>query len=136
MPHPSKACAVPFRRTKQGLEVLAFRHPFAGNQFVKGTLEDGEAPEMGACRELLEESGLSLNVEPILLDVQPVGDPPASWSFYAFETNSLPDKWDHWTEDGGGHTFSFFWHPLSQNLDDEWHSIFHEAFRIIRSTLP
>lgn len=132
----SKACAVPYRRSERGLEVLAFRHPLAGKQFVKGTLEDNEEPEVGACRELHEESGLSLELRPVLLGVQTVGNPPLPWCFFAFETDSLPDRWDHRTEDGGGQTFSFFWHFLDQDLDDGWHPIFHEAFRTIRSTLP
>ncbi|WP_410001350.1 NUDIX domain-containing protein [Rhizobium leguminosarum] len=42
----------------QGLEILAFTHPSAGNQFVKGTVEEGERPQDAAARELREESGL------------------------------------------------------------------------------
>ncbi|MGK9264493.1 NUDIX domain-containing protein [Sinorhizobium meliloti] len=51
------------RATKHGLEVLAFRHPSAGNQFVKGTIQQGEQPRDAAKRELLEESGLDCPIE-------------------------------------------------------------------------
>ena len=35
-----------------------FRHPLAGIQLVKGTVEPSESPEDAARRELFEESGL------------------------------------------------------------------------------
>ncbi|WP_222034522.1 NUDIX domain-containing protein [Rhizobium leguminosarum] len=53
-----KTCPVVTRRMNQGLEILAFTHPSAGNQFVKGTVEEGERPQDAAARELREESGL------------------------------------------------------------------------------
>ncbi|WP_332701490.1 NUDIX domain-containing protein [Devosia sp.] len=62
----AKVCAVPYRRPPSGFEVLAFRHPLAGNQFVEGTLEAGEDPAEGAYRELQEESGLTLGEPPAL----------------------------------------------------------------------
>lgn len=31
-------------RRRDSLEILAFRHPLAGSQLVKGTLENGGAP--------------------------------------------------------------------------------------------
>jgi hypothetical protein len=39
-----KACPIVTRATKHGLEVLAFRHTSAGNQFVKGTIQQGKQP--------------------------------------------------------------------------------------------
>ncbi|PJX25247.1 hypothetical protein CAP48_04060 [Advenella sp. S44] len=39
------ACSVVVRTSEDGLEVLAFRHPSAGKQFVKGTIEEGETPQ-------------------------------------------------------------------------------------------
>lgn len=131
-----KVCALPYRETSGRLEVLSFLHPFAGRQFVKGTLEVGEPPTIGASRELREESGLSPAASPILLGQDMIGSPPVRWHFYAFETRELPDGWGHWTEDGGGLLFSFFWHPLERDLDAEWHPIFHQAYRTIRSSLP
>lgn len=45
-------------RYQAGWQILAFTHPLAGRQLVKGTLESGESLEQGALRELFEESGL------------------------------------------------------------------------------
>lgn len=132
----TKVCALPYRRTASGLDVLSFLHPLAGRQFIKGTLEAGEDPTDGARRELQEESGLSLPASPILLGRHMIGSPALQWQFYAFETEDLPNSWSHWTEDGGGHFFSFFWHPVAKVLDDNWHPIFHQAFRAIRTSLP
>jgi hypothetical protein len=39
-----KACPIVTTATKHWLEVLAFRHPSAGNQFVKGTIQQGKQP--------------------------------------------------------------------------------------------
>jgi len=47
-----KACPVVLRVSKEILEVLAFIHPSAGKQFVKGTIENGETPQQAAEREL------------------------------------------------------------------------------------
>jgi len=131
-----KACAVPYRRNGQALEVLAFRHPLAGNQLVKGTIEADESPAAAAARELAEESGIVGAPRPIFLGRSAIGAPPLLWHVYAFAVESLPDRWDHRTEDGGGHVFSFFWHPLAADLDGDWHPIFHEGYRLIRAALP
>lgn len=132
----SKVCALPYRKKASRLEVLSFLHPLAGRQFIKGTLEHGEGPAEGACREMHEESGLLLTARPTLLGQDMIGSPAVQWHFYAFETFGLTDGWNHRTEDGGGLVFSFFWHPIDENLDDEWHPIFHQAFRTIRLSLP
>lgn len=55
-----KACPIVYRRCDGGAEVLAFIHPSAGKQFVKGTIEPGETPLDAADRELWEESGLTV----------------------------------------------------------------------------
>ena len=52
---PTKACPV----VLQGSKLLVFRHPSAGIQLVKGTIESGEGPEAAALRELREESGIA-----------------------------------------------------------------------------
>jgi hypothetical protein len=48
----------------------------------------------------------------------------------------LPDCWEHPTLDNFSHLFSFFWHPLSDDLDEQWHAQFHETFQVIRRRLP
>ncbi|MHC8286071.1 NUDIX domain-containing protein [Pseudomonas sp. XS1P51] len=46
-----KACPVVLRNIEQ-LEILAFRHPLAGLQLVKGSVEPGELTGAAAVREL------------------------------------------------------------------------------------
>jgi 8-oxo-dGTP pyrophosphatase MutT (NUDIX family) len=48
-----KACPVVLRSLGDG-EILAFEHPLAGWQLVKGTVEAGELPRDAAIRELYE----------------------------------------------------------------------------------
>lgn len=123
-----KACPVVTRSTDQGLEVLAFSHPLAGFQFVKGTIEKGETPSDAAKRELFEESGL-VCLEPLeLLGSVPMGLDLTPWHFYVWHSTGLPDTWSHDTSDDQGHNFAFFWHPIDLPLDESWHLIFHEAF--------
>ncbi|HFF5634371.1 TPA: NUDIX domain-containing protein, partial [Acinetobacter baumannii] len=47
-----------FRKINNNLEILVFRHPLAGIQIVKGTVEHQEQLEYAALRELYEESGI------------------------------------------------------------------------------
>ncbi len=130
-----KVCPVVHRSIGGVLEVLAFRHPSAGHQFVKGTIEDGEFPPAAALRELSEESGLNPIAAPRYLGQAPIGAPPIIWHFYAFKTNGLAQSWNHQTKDDFGHVFSFFWHPVAVDLDHHWHPVFHEALRTIRRAL-
>jgi 8-oxo-dGTP pyrophosphatase MutT (NUDIX family) len=130
-----KACPIVIRATKHGLEVLAFRHPSAGNQFVKGTIQQGEHPRDAAKRELLEESGLDCPIEMSFLGALHVGPEQILWHFFTWGSTGLPDQWKHAAEDDGGHTFAFFWHPIRVPLDEEWHPVFHEAFQFFASRL-
>lgn len=52
-----KACPVVLR-SRETLEILAFEHPLAGLQLVKGSVEPGESTDMAAVRELMEEAGI------------------------------------------------------------------------------
>jgi 8-oxo-dGTP pyrophosphatase MutT (NUDIX family) len=52
-----KVVPVILRHPTQSLEILAFRHPLAGSQLVKGTIEQGEKYDEAAIRELFEETG-------------------------------------------------------------------------------
>ena len=59
-----KALAAVVRSEAGPTDVLVFRHPFAGVQLPKGTVEPGETIEAATLRELREESGLTLNTTP------------------------------------------------------------------------
>lgn len=62
-----KVVPVILRQQKQVLEILAFRHPLAGSQLVKGTIEQGEKYDEAAIRELYEEAGLTAEPNPKLM---------------------------------------------------------------------
>lgn len=132
---PAKVCLVVHRTVDGNLELLAFRHPSAGNQFVKGTIAPNEDVQAAALRELREESGLTTTSATRYLGPDLIGNPAALWHFYAIEDDTLPQNWDYRTEDDFGHVFSFFWHPITQDLDQQWHAIFHEALESIRRTI-
>ncbi len=55
---PTKACPIVLRGPATALKVLAFRHPIAGIQLVKGSIEPGERVDAAVVRELLEEAGV------------------------------------------------------------------------------
>lgn len=128
MLYPTKVCPVVIRECEGRPQILAFAHPLAGKQFVKGTREIGEDLLIAARRELREESGLSAPEKLTFLGSEAIGDHRQVWAFFAWISSGLPDAWSHQTEDDQAHTFTFFWHPLDLPLNDEWHSIFHEAF--------
>jgi len=130
-----KVWPVVLRENAVALDVLAFRHPQAGKQFVKGTIEPGELPAVAAVRELREESGIALGEPMKLLGAHMSTLTGDQWHFYSYQNSQLPQRWTHQTEDDCGHLFSFFWHPTSKKLDEEWHPIFHEAFRFFASRI-
>lgn len=131
-----KACPVVLRTSQNGFKVLAFIHPSAGKQFVKGTIEIGETARQAAERELREESGLVVHSPMIFLGTQAIGIEGAPWHFFAYHSLSLPDTWLHATEDDFDHSFAFFWHSIQVSLDRDWHPIFHEAFKFFVPRLP
>jgi 8-oxo-dGTP pyrophosphatase MutT (NUDIX family) len=53
-----KVAAFITRETKDGLELLLFKHPYAYNQLPAGTVEPDETPESAVLRESFEETGL------------------------------------------------------------------------------
>lgn len=54
-----KVTAFVTRETNHGLELLLFKHPYAGIQIPAGTVEKDETPEKAVIREVQEETGLT-----------------------------------------------------------------------------
>ena len=132
---PTKSCPVVLRINNE-IEILAFQHPIAGHQLVKGTIELGEPPEKTALRELAEEAGISGAKIVSNMGLWDSGYQNQVWSFHLCITNQeTPDKWTHHTSDDGGHDFNFFWHPLSEPANAEWHEVFQGALSFIRTAL-
>ena len=130
-----KVAPVVLRRREQ-LEILAFRHPRAGTQLVKGTWEYGESGEDASLRELAEESGIeNANVVKALGQLSFRGI-RQHWHFYLCQVpGDLPDNWSFYTEDGGGHLFDFFWHGLNEPPGRGWHADFQRALFFLRRRL-
>ncbi len=131
---PTKVCPVVIRDVGLALEVLAFRHPQAGFQLVKGTIETHEHPATAAVRELAEEAGLHDARVMRALGVWPADYEEQIWAFYHIApAGSLPETWSHFTSDGGGHLFHFFWHPLYVAPGDGWHPVFVRALYYLQT---
>ena len=129
-----KVVPVIFRHVSQNIEILVFRHPIAGIQIVKGTVEANEKLEDAAIRELYEESGISsTNIHSYLGLHSPSESGPNRHVFVCYTTEILKDNWTHFCNDDGGLKFQFFWHPLAQEPTDEWHQLFKELFEFIKS---
>lgn len=79
-----KVCPVVFRRAGGGVDLLAFVHPCADRQFVKGSVNPGEPPEHAAKRELDEESGRRPGGQALYLGEAGIGAPPTPWLFFCF----------------------------------------------------
>jgi 8-oxo-dGTP pyrophosphatase MutT (NUDIX family) len=116
--------------------MLAFRHPLAKLQFVKGTIDQGEHPGDAARRELYEESGLIATKDPVFIDKNDHMPDGHTWYFYLCAVEEpIPDEWNFETLDDGGHIFSFFWHSIDHDLDSSWHPLFHDVFGFLRPRL-
>ena len=121
-------------RRRERLKILAFRHPQAGTQLVKGTLEKGEKAEDATLRELAEESGIENATVVRPLGQLTLREIAQHWRLYQSRVpGQLPDQWSFFTQDDGGHLFDFFWHELDKPTDDSWHQDFHRAMTLVRS---
>ncbi|SDB81328.1 NUDIX hydrolase [Acinetobacter boissieri] len=129
-----KVVPIIFRNFNQNIEILVFRHPIAGIQIVKGTVEANEKLEDAAIRELYEESGISSASIDSYLGLHHPSELKANWHvFVCHTTEDLKDSWVHSCNDDGGLEFNFFWHPLAEEPTDEWHQIFKELLEFIKS---
>jgi len=118
------------------VELLSFLHPKAGKQIIKGTIEPGEEATAAALRELGEESGIIDATAVRSLGIWQAGLLGQIWSFtLCAPAHPLPEQWSHYTTDGGGHIFRFFWQPLTDPLDDAWHPLFVGAINFVRAQL-
>lgn len=133
MKFTDKACPVLLRRREGKLQILAFRHPKAGAQIVKGTVEEDEEPHETVLRELAEESGIDdARLVEALGKLVLRGNKQRWHIFLCDVARILPDSWSHYTKDGGGHFFDFFWHDLEETPGDEWRPAFRTALGFIR----
>ena len=131
----NKACPVILRHNNNKLELLAFEHPNAGNQLVKGNIKKAEPLESACIRELAEESGIQGKVVKQLGIWEP-NFKNQVWGFCLMHYDDvLPDTWNFQTQDDGGHVFSFFWQPLDKPLNENWKDVYRQAFHHIKNTL-
>lgn len=140
-----KAVAVVLRPGATGHEVLVFRHPDAGVQLPKGTVEPQEMIEAAVLRELEEESGLDLRTQPEFIGTwqRTVGGGPKEdgpleineWHIGILRTDAdLPDHWHHQAHGSpaeDGLIFKFFWIPVDETLADALHPVFAETAAMI-----
>jgi len=128
-----KVCPYVLRRAGVHQEILAFRHPVAGCQLIKGTLEPGEAVEAGALRELHEEAGLAGTVADGSRWSSAEVAESQIWHFVPVNVPPLPDHFDFFCADDGGHLFGFFWWPMAKQAGPDWHLMFVRALAEIRA---
>jgi 8-oxo-dGTP pyrophosphatase MutT (NUDIX family) len=132
---PNKACPVVTRNIAGGRAVLAFRHPLAGCQLVKGTINEGEDPAAAAIRELHEEAGVTARVIRNL-GLWIANHKEQVWSCHlCLPLEELPQMWRHRCHDDGGHDFQFFWQSLDDEPGPEWHPVHRRALAFVRAAL-
>lgn len=131
----AKACAVVLRGGGPDTEILVFRHPLAGVQLVKGSVEPGEAAADATMRELGEEAGITGRAVLGSLGVSETIAAGQVWHFFRFDGAGLPERWMHRCADDGGHDFAFFWHRLADAPGDDWYPIFMAALAHVRAQL-
>jgi 8-oxo-dGTP pyrophosphatase MutT (NUDIX family) len=127
-----KACPVVFRDPSLQ-QILAFQHPRAGRQLVKGRIEPGENARAAALRELAEEAGIDDMAIATDLGTWHSGHNGQIWSLQlcTFKTR-LPETWTHYCADDGGHEFKFFWHDVNHEPDEGWRPQYRRALQAIR----
>ncbi|MFK0038149.1 NUDIX hydrolase [Pseudomonas monteilii] len=128
---PGKVCPVVLSSSPPS-RLLLFRHPMAGTQLVKGTIESGEAPSEAALRELAEESGIDDAIVETDLGCWNAEHLDQIWSFQLCRAlRDLPESWTHQALDDHGHVFEFFWAPLDELPNADCHPVFQRALEFL-----
>ena len=127
-----KVCPVVFRDASMQ-QILAFEHPLAGMQLVKGFIEPGESVRAAALRELAEESGIDdAGIACDLGDWDPEHKGHC-WSLQLCTFRpGLPDEWVHHCVEDGGYDLRFFWHDVNRRPGDGWKPQYRRALAAIR----
>lgn len=119
-----KVLAYVYRQHEGELQVLVFDHPdvpAVNPQVPAGTLKDGENPEQGLLREVLEETGLQFEkTDHSLGRFDYVAKEKAELharNVFSIMTEGLPETWTHQVQSDdtdNGEVFEFYWLPLTQ----------------------
>jgi 8-oxo-dGTP pyrophosphatase MutT (NUDIX family) len=127
-----KACPVVFRDSSMR-QILAFEHPEAGLQLVKGGIENGEDARAAALRELAEEAGIADISIARDLGTWSSGQNGHVWSLQLCSYSpDLPETWTHHCMDDGGHDLRFFWHDMHGEAGAGWADLYRRALATIR----
>ncbi len=128
-----KACAVALHPDGTPPRVIAFDHPSAGTQLVKGSIRAGEPPLKAAARELWEETGLSVR-SGLSLGQSGAIVPDETWHFALLRVvPPVLERWSHATVDDHDHMFACFWQPLAGQ--HRFQGRFGRAWSFIRESL-
>ena len=131
-----KVVPIILRMQMDEIQILVFRHPLAGIQIVKGTVEPNEKLEHAALRELSEESGIEHASIQRFIGIHSPKVGGADWYVYLCEAQEqLTDQWTHHCTDDGGLDFQFFWYPLFSPPTQEWHTIFQDLLTYLQEHL-
>lgn len=131
-----KAVPVIIRSSENLTELLLFHHPKAGDQIVKGTIEENESPEEAAIRELFEESGIENVAVSYKLGQKDYPSIHQTWHFFMMkQVIDLPDSWKHFANDDGGLNLEFFWQDINIEISSPFPEIFDDARLFIKEKL-
>ncbi|WP_062661145.1 NUDIX hydrolase [Grimontia celer] len=132
-----KVCPLVLREIDGEMNLLLFKHPLAGIQLVKGTVEPFDISyESAAKRELTEESGISYVLNTTYLGSWESGYQDQFWHFVLCQVGeTLPKTWCFYTQDDGGHEFQFFWHRLGDPIPNDCHKLFCDAIQKVQELI-
>lgn len=134
----AKAVAAVIREVEGRQQLLVFRHPTAGVQLPKGTIEPDETIAHATLRELEEESGLTLTAEPRYIGtwdrLLPAGH-IHPWHVSLIDAPAgLPEQWDHaaiGSPEEDGLIFAFHWVDVEASLPGRLHPVFADVARML-----